>query len=157
VRQTFGCCACAANGHAAALLKSVMNSRRFMCSLKPRATSYHIVENRVVHYSNFGRQTSATGHKPRRRSRPGAGLCPHTSDRVAILCAAANGGQCQKGRSCTAAKNLFDHLVGELLEKHWHVETERLGGLEIDRHFELDRDLDGKLARFLTLEDAIDI
>jgi len=38
-----------------------------------------------------------------------------------------------------------------------HVETERLGGLEIDRELELDRDLGGKLARFLTLEDAIDI
>jgi hypothetical protein len=26
---------------------------------------------------------------------------------------------------------LFDHLVGALLELYWHVEAERLGGLEI--------------------------
>jgi hypothetical protein len=35
-----------------------------MCSPKPRITPYHIVENRVVHYSNFGRPTSATGQNP---------------------------------------------------------------------------------------------
>src|SRR6478736_5648853 len=30
-----------------------------------------------------------TRHKPRTRSGAGAGLCPHTSDRVEILCTAA--------------------------------------------------------------------
>src|SRR6266436_1839376 len=33
--------------------------------------------------------------------------------------------------------SLFDHLVGELLKMHRHVEAERLGGLRIDRHLEL--------------------
>jgi hypothetical protein len=38
-----------------------------------------------------------------------------------------------KADSCTAAKrSLFDHLVGDLLEMHGHVEAQRLGGLEID-------------------------
>jgi hypothetical protein len=32
-----------------------------------------------------------------------------------------------------------------------------LGGLEVDHQLELDWGLDGKLARFLALEDAIDI
>jgi hypothetical protein len=51
----------------------------------------------------------------------------------------------------------FDHLVGELLEMQRHVEAERLGGLEIDHQLELDRGLDGKLARLRALEDAIGI
>src|SRR5665811_483744 len=37
------------------------------------------------------------------------------------------------------------------------VEAERLGGLEIDHQLELDRGLDGKLARLDALEDAIGI
>jgi hypothetical protein len=43
-----GCCARAASGHAAALPRTLMNSRRLMCSpLRPKITSYHILENRV--------------------------------------------------------------------------------------------------------------
>jgi hypothetical protein len=59
----------------------------------------------------------------------------------------------------TAANSeLFDHRVGTLLEEeHWHVEAERLGGLEVDRQLELDRDLDRKLARLVALEDAMGI
>ena len=38
-----------------------------------------------------------------------------------------------------------------------HVEAERLGGLEVDHQLELDRGLDGKLARLRALEDAIGI
>jgi hypothetical protein len=53
--------------------------------------------------------------------------------------------------------NSFDDLVGELLELHWHIETQRFGGLEVDHQLELDWGLDGKLARFLALEDAIDV
>jgi hypothetical protein len=52
---------------------------------------------------------------------------------------------------------LIDHLVGALLEMQWHVETERLGGLKVDHQLELDRGLDGKLARLRALENAIDI
>src|ERR1700736_4770172 len=51
----------------------------------------------------------------------------------------------------------FDNMVGALLEEQRHVEAERLRGLEIDRQLELDRGLDGKLARLLALEDAIGI
>jgi hypothetical protein len=38
-----------------------------------------------------------------------------------------------------------------------HVETERFGGLEIDRHFVLDWRLDRELARLRAVEDAIGI
>src|SRR5713226_4812163 len=57
----------------------------------------------------------------------------------------------------TCAFGLFDHLVGALLKMQWHVEAERLGGLEVDHQLELDRGLDGKLARRRALEDAIGI
>ena len=42
-------------------------------------------------------------------------------------------------------------------DRQWHVEAERLGGLEVDHQLELDRGLDGKLARLRALEDAIGI
>jgi hypothetical protein len=57
---------------------------------------------------------------------------------------------------CSTTPSL-DHLVSALLELHRHVETERLGGLDVDHQFELNRGLYGKLTRFRALEDAIDI
>ena len=53
--------------------------------------------------------------------------------------------------------SLFDHLIGALLKLQRYIEAECLGGLEIDHQLELDRDLDRKLTRFGTLEDAIDV
>src|ERR1700756_3650004 len=41
----------------------------------------------------------------------------------------------------------LDHLVGGSDECGRHGEAERLGGLEVDHQFELDRGLDRKLAR----------
>ena len=38
-----------------------------------------------------------------------------------------------------------------------NVETERLGGFEVDHQFELNRALDRKLARLCALKDAIGI
>src|SRR5262249_34408527 len=52
---------------------------------------------------------------------------------------------------------LFNQLIGALLKRHWYVSPERLGGLDVDHQFELDRGLDGKSARLFALEDAIDI
>ena len=52
---------------------------------------------------------------------------------------------------------LFDHFVGDLLERHGHVEPERLGGLEIDDQLILCRRLHGEIGRLLTLEDAVDV
>src|SRR5215813_3520005 len=63
-----------------------------------------------------------------------------------------------KADSCIAAKSLsFDHVVGALPQEQRHVETERLGGFQIDHQLELVRSLDGELARFCALEDAVTI
>ena len=51
----------------------------------------------------------------------------------------------------------FDHLVGAAEQLCWHFESEGLGSLKVDHQLELDRGLDGKLARLRALEDAIDI
>src|SRR5215467_94074 len=53
--------------------------------------------------------------------------------------------------------HLFDHLVRTRLQCRRHAQAERLGGLEVDHQFELDRGLDGKSARLFALEDAVDI
>src|SRR5438876_5049400 len=55
-------------------------------------------------------------------------------------------------RTSLRLAHLFNHLVGALLKTHRDVEAERLGGLEIDRQFVLDRNLDGKLARLRALQ-----
>src|SRR5215813_6931572 len=52
---------------------------------------------------------------------------------------------------------LLDHLVGALLEKNRHLDTECLGGLEIDHQVELEGDLDRKLVRLRASQDAIGI
>jgi hypothetical protein len=52
-----GCCARTASGQAAAALpRSVMNSRRLMASPSSKTTPYHIVEYSILHHSKFGRR-----------------------------------------------------------------------------------------------------
>src|ERR1700730_15568835 len=59
---------------------------------------------------------------------------------------------------CSAAKEfLFDHLVGEHEQLIRNIQAERFRGLEVDRHFELHRGLNRKLAWLCAFEDAIDI
>jgi hypothetical protein len=48
----------------------------------------------------------------------------------------------------------FHHLVGEREQRGRHVDRERLGGREIDDHFESCRLQDRQVGRFLALEDA---
>src|SRR5262249_18088269 len=65
---------------------------------------------------------------------------------------------CAKSRLMLCSKkSLFDHIVGALPQEQRHVETERLGGFQIDHQLELVRSLDGELARFCALEDAVTI
>jgi hypothetical protein len=51
----------------------------------------------------------------------------------------------------------FDHLVGPGEQRLRHIEAERLGGLEVDGRFKFRRLLNGKIGRFGSLQDAIDI
>jgi hypothetical protein len=43
---------------------------------------------------------------------------------------------------------LFNHVVGELLNKQWHIEAERFGGLEVDDDLEFRRMLHGQIGGF---------
>ena len=56
-----------------------------------------------------------------------------------------------------ALRPSFDHLVGPREKLRWHIEAERLGGLEVDCQLVLGRCLDRQVGRLLTLEDAVDI
>src|SRR5262249_13872571 len=51
----------------------------------------------------------------------------------------------------------FDHLVGEADQWQWHREPEGLGNLEVDDEGVFVRPLDRQIARFCTLEDAINV
>ena len=66
--------------------------------------------------------------------------------------------QDREGRSeLMCRSSSFDHRVRKRNHVWRHFEVERFGSPEINRHFEFDWSLDGKLARFFTLEDAISI
>src|SRR3974390_3071174 len=52
---------------------------------------------------------------------------------------------------------LFDQLVGTAEQRCRHIDADSLCGLEVDHQFELDRGLDGKLARLCAPEDPIGI
>jgi hypothetical protein len=51
-------------------------------------------------------------------------------------------------------QHLFDRLVGA---GRWHVEPDRLGGIEIDDQFELGRLLNRKIAGLCAARDLVDI
>jgi hypothetical protein len=52
--------------------------------------------------------------------------------------------------------DLFDHLVGELLQVRPNFEAERSRGFEIDDELEPGRRLHRKVGRSFTFEDTID-
>jgi hypothetical protein len=61
--------------------------------------------------------------------------------------------QCQKPTCAVQQRQpLFDHLVGAREQHRWHVDADRLGGLEVDDGLELGRPLD-RLGAFQNLVD----
>src|SRR5262245_11922856 len=65
---------------------------------------------------------------------------------------------CQKRTNAPQQKHpLFDHLVGAGEQGRWHVEAERLSGLEIHDEFEFRGLFDRELGRFRTLENFVDV
>ena len=56
-----------------------------------------------------------------------------------------------------SAGPLLDHLVGEQQNRWWYLKAEGLGGFGIQGHLKFDRQLNRKLRRLCTAQDAIDI
>src|SRR6516164_802609 len=51
----------------------------------------------------------------------------------------------------------FDHLVRAREQHGRHVESQRVGSLQVDHQFELGRRLHGKIARISALQDPVDV
>jgi hypothetical protein len=61
------------------------------------------------------------------------------------------------GDICTAAKSLFDHLVGAGEQCGLHVKAERLRGFEVDYQLVFRRRLYWQIGRLLAFENTIDV
>src|SRR5215471_19802564 len=61
--------------------------------------------------------------------------------------------------SCGAIKNgpLFDHLVGELLERFRYFQPKRTGGFQVNHELELGRLHDRKVSWLRPIEDTADV
>src|SRR5438132_5045595 len=51
----------------------------------------------------------------------------------------------------------FDYLVGACKQHRWHIESHRLGRLQVDDQFELGRRLHGQTPGIGALQDSVDV
>src|SRR4029078_13515577 len=102
------------------------------------------------------RPNVAMGQKPTFRGLRAMSALPPKADLkadiVAVCRSPVSAKSCrERGRQ---TRCLFNYLVGALLKKQRHVESNFLGSLEIDDKFELGRLHYGKVSRLFTLENT---
>src|SRR5262245_7633801 len=122
---------------------------QFKWRASSRATGTRVAAwRRTNSYVRFGSKADIAALPTNVRFTPKSGH--RNSALQCLLCA-------KSGLMHCSMKSLFDHVVGALPQEQRHVEAERLGGFQIDHQLELVRSLDGELARFCALEDAVTI
>jgi hypothetical protein len=63
---------------------------------------------------------------------------------------AAKWRNCRRGSFISpSAAPSFDHLVGAAEQRRWHVQAERLGGLEVQKQFRFTSPRDGRVPNAL--------
>jgi hypothetical protein len=135
-RRTTGiaaCCARATSGHAVPPPSSVKLASPHGQSLVRGSSPTTLSKSRLVHHSILANPTSVQGHKPRRRSGPGASLCPqylqsrrnfvHRNERRQVPC-----GLVRRNKI-----HLFYHFVSDCEHARGNNNPKRLGGFDIDR------------------------
>jgi hypothetical protein len=107
-----------------------------------------------VQHSKWRARNVEMGHEvPRGRQNAASALPPEAAATVVEWCVRFG----PQADSCSAAINLFDHVVGASKHQWRHGETQRLGTLEIDDQFIFRRKLRWQVGGLCALEDAIDI
>src|SRR6516165_2068662 len=156
-----GLCAVTASGQtAAALPRSMINSRRLMASPAPRTTSgikssiTFWVEKRAVPYERPALMSALGQKRTSHQVRSTSALPPKAdigtqSRNVRFVPKAAVSNRSKKA--------LFDHLVGAGEQRGRHSEAEGVGALEVDDQFELRGKLNRQVTRSGALEDFVDV
>src|SRR5215216_1454852 len=153
IRGTFPacCCACAASGHATAPPRSVMNSRRLMCSLQTEGHTLPPFIGTVLCITAFWptRLPLWVKNAPKHIIRVQSAL-PQCADirrpdrQVSYL---HKYGLMQRSKTMCAVVRLPDHLVGGHEQLVGHCEPERFRGFDVKHCFVLGRRLHREIGR----------